>query len=133
MKDLLLTIEGFPTRLRQVIPKGKVNSLAEEIGRSEGALRKWLRGQSEPNVTDLGLLSVATGVSVEWLVLGGEEQISVALVLKYLAVVTHQRDCETRNKTMVPWSELSVARKRRLEQRVRAALNAWVLTDDARV
>ena len=122
----------FPTRLRQVVPKGKVTSLASDIGRSEGALRKWLRGESEPNVTDLRLLSAATGVSVEWLVVGGGVQVSVALVLKYLAVVTHRRDCERQNKVIVPWRELSAAKKRSLEQRVIAVVNAWVLTDDAR-
>ena len=132
MKDLHLKAEGLPTRLRQVMPKGKVTSLANEIGRSEGALRKWLRGESEPNMTDLRHLSVATGVSIEWLVVGGEVQVSMALIVKYLAFVTHQRDLALRNKTIVPWSELSAARKRALEQRVQAALNAWALTNDAR-
>ena len=131
MNELLRT-EGFPTRLREVIPKRKVTSLASEIGRSEGALRKWLRGESEPNLTDLRLLSTATGVSIEWLVAGGDVRVSVALILKYLAVVTHQLDCERRHKVIVPWSELSAARKRTLERRVSAALNAWMQTSDAR-
>lgn len=108
-----------------------MTSLASEIGRSEGALRKWLRGESEPNVTDLRRLSVATGLSVEWFVLGGEVQVTVVLLLRYLAIVTHQCDCERRNK-LVPWSELSAARKRTLEQRVKAAVNAWALTGDVR-
>jgi transcriptional regulator with XRE-family HTH domain len=128
----LLRTEGFPARLREVIPKGKVTSLASEIGRSEGALRKWLRGEAEPNLTDLRLLSAATGVGIEWLVIGGEVRFSVALVLKYLAVVTHHLDCERRHKVIVPWSELSAARKRTLERHVGAALNAWVQTSDAR-
>jgi hypothetical protein len=38
--------------------------------RSEGALRKWLRGLSEPNVTDLRSICEITGTSVEWLVMG---------------------------------------------------------------
>ena len=42
----------------------------EAIERSEGAVRKWLRGQSEPNVTDLRAICEVTGTSVEWLVMG---------------------------------------------------------------
>jgi hypothetical protein len=44
--------------------------LAREIERSEGALRKWLRGQSEPNVSDLRAICEVTSTSVEWLVMG---------------------------------------------------------------
>jgi hypothetical protein len=40
------------------------------MDRSEGALRKWLRGLSEPNVTDLRSICEITGTSVEWLVMG---------------------------------------------------------------
>ena len=39
-------------------------------------MRKWLRGESEPNVTDLRLLSQVTQTRIEWLVTGeGERQI----------------------------------------------------------
>ncbi|MDE2262899.1 MAG: hypothetical protein KGL45_10275, partial [Gammaproteobacteria bacterium] len=38
--------------------------------RSEGAVRKWLRGESEPNVTDLRALSHVTQTRLEWLVTG---------------------------------------------------------------
>lgn len=63
--------DGFPGRLRQVLDSyGSTNSLARAIDRSEGALRKWLRGQSEPNVTDLRAICEVTGTSVEWLVMG---------------------------------------------------------------
>lgn len=44
--------------------------MARRIGRSEGAIRKWLRGESEPNVTDLRAICVACGASAEWLVNG---------------------------------------------------------------
>ncbi len=44
--------------------------LAKEIQRSEGALRKWLRGLSEPNVSDLRSICEVTHTSVEWLVMG---------------------------------------------------------------
>jgi len=44
--------------------------MARAINRSEGALRKWLRGQSEPGVSDLRAICEATGTSAEWLVMG---------------------------------------------------------------
>jgi len=62
---------GFAVRLRQVIDAyGSANSIARTIDRSEGAVRKWLRGESEPNVTDLRALCEQTNTSIEWLVTG---------------------------------------------------------------
>jgi len=62
---------GFAARLRSVIAAhGSANALARSIGRSEGAIRKWLRAESEPNVTDLRSLCEETRTSVEWLVSG---------------------------------------------------------------
>ncbi|MGH8137538.1 MAG: hypothetical protein ACREVV_04990 [Steroidobacteraceae bacterium] len=62
---------GFALRLRQVIEDyGSANSIARLIERSEGAVRKWLRGESEPNVTDLRTLCDQTQTSIEWLVTG---------------------------------------------------------------
>jgi hypothetical protein len=62
---------GFALRLRQVVDAyGSANSIAKTIERSEGAVRKWLRGESEPNVTDLRTLCEQTQTSIEWLVTG---------------------------------------------------------------
>lgn len=62
---------GFAARLRQVLKAhGSASSLAKAIARSEGAVRKWLRGESEPNVTDLRTLSEVTQTRIEWLVTG---------------------------------------------------------------
>ena len=62
---------GFATRLREVIDAyGSASGLAKAIDRSEGAVRKWLRGESEPNVTDLRSVCEQTGTSIEWLVTG---------------------------------------------------------------
>jgi transcriptional regulator with XRE-family HTH domain len=49
---------------------GSANGIAKAIDRSEGAVRKWLRGESEPNVTDLRSLCEETQTSIEWLVTG---------------------------------------------------------------
>jgi len=62
---------GFAARLRQVLKgHGSASGLAKAIGRSEGAVRKWLRGESEPNVTDLRAISQATQTHIHWLVTG---------------------------------------------------------------
>src|SRR5579871_5503578 len=62
---------GFAARLREVIDAyGSASGLAKAIDRSEGAVRKWLRGESEPNVTDLRSLCEETQTSIEWLVTG---------------------------------------------------------------
>jgi len=62
---------GFATRLRQVLKAhGSASGLAKAIARSEGAVRKWLRGESEPNVTDLRTLCDVTQTRIEWLVTG---------------------------------------------------------------
>ena len=62
---------GFAARLRQVLKiHGSASGLAKAIARSEGAVRKWLRGESEPNVTDLRTLSQVTQTRIEWLVTG---------------------------------------------------------------
>jgi hypothetical protein len=62
---------GFATRLREVIDAyGSASGLAKAIDRSEGAVRKWLRGESEPNVTDLRCVCETTATRIEWLATG---------------------------------------------------------------
>jgi transcriptional regulator with XRE-family HTH domain len=62
---------GFAARLRQVLRAyGSASALAKAIGRSEGAVRKWLRGESEPNVSDLRTLGETTRTRIEWLASG---------------------------------------------------------------
>ena len=63
--------DGFAARLRQVVDSyGSTSAMSRAINRSEGAVRKWLRGQSEPSVSDLRAICALTGTSVEWLVMG---------------------------------------------------------------
>jgi hypothetical protein len=72
---------GFAVRLREVVTDyGSASTLAKIIERSEGAVRKWLRGESEPNVTDLRSLCEETHTSIDWLVTGkGPRQGSSAV------------------------------------------------------
>lgn len=63
--------DGFAQRLRHAVALfGGPTALARRIGRSEGAIRKWLRGESEPNVSDLRAICAACGTSANWLVNG---------------------------------------------------------------
>jgi transcriptional regulator with XRE-family HTH domain len=58
-------------RLSEVIDSfGSTTAAALAIGRSEGALRKWRRGQSEPSASDIRCLCEASGFSAEWLLFG---------------------------------------------------------------
>jgi len=66
---------GFAARLRSVSDAhGGASALARVIARSEGAVRKWLRAESEPNVTDLRAICEATTTSIAWLVSGSGER-----------------------------------------------------------
>jgi transcriptional regulator with XRE-family HTH domain len=72
---------GFAGRLRHVVDAyGSANSIAKAIERSEGAVRKWLRGESEPNVTDLRAICDQTHTSIEWLVTGRGRREAVQLL-----------------------------------------------------
>jgi len=66
-------------RLRSVIDAhGGTSALARVIARSEGAVRKWLRAESEPNVTDLRAICAATATDIAWLVSGTSEPARIA-------------------------------------------------------
>jgi|SRR5665213_109607 len=65
---------AFPVRLRAIVDaNGGASTLARVIGRSEGAVRKWLRGESEPHVSDLRSICEASATNIDWLVSGGSE------------------------------------------------------------
>jgi transcriptional regulator with XRE-family HTH domain len=77
--------DGFAARLRCVIDAhGGTSALARVIARSEGAVRKWLRAESEPNVTDLRAICEATATSIAWLVCGRGERTVIASALPAL-------------------------------------------------
>ena len=62
---------GFPARLRERLGRfGSAQALALAIQRSESAVRKWLRGRSEPSVTDLRAICEVTQTRIDWLVTG---------------------------------------------------------------
>ena len=64
-------IEGLSERLRLTIASyGSVTATAAAMHRSEGALRKWIRGSSEPNASDLRSICVLTGTHINWLIFG---------------------------------------------------------------
>lgn len=70
-KRVLQRIEGLPDRLRLTIESyGSISMTATAIKRSEGALRKWIRGASEPNASDLRSICELTGTQINWLLYG---------------------------------------------------------------
>lgn len=44
--------------------------LARAIGRSEGVVRKWIRGESEPRRRELVLIALEVGIDLYWLMTG---------------------------------------------------------------
>jgi transcriptional regulator with XRE-family HTH domain len=82
---------GFAARLREVIDAyGSASGLAKAIDRSEGAVRKWLRGESEPNVTDLRSVCEQTGTSIEWLVTGNGLREAQSLTVREPPAAAYQ-------------------------------------------
>lgn len=62
---------SFAERLKQVVRGyGSTSALAAAIGRSEGAVRNWLTGKSEPTVSNVMAICRVTGTTVEWLMTG---------------------------------------------------------------
>lgn len=81
--------DGFAARLRQVVQAyGSTTAMARDLNRSEGAIRKWLRGRSEPNVTDLRRICEISGTNVEWLVVGRGARLGPTQVRNTVAAPT---------------------------------------------
>jgi transcriptional regulator with XRE-family HTH domain len=66
--------DQFPARLREVIGTESQRSFADNIAVSEGTLRTWLSGKSEPGMH--GLISIAKyrNISIDWLTMGKGEK-----------------------------------------------------------
>lgn len=68
-------VPGLVERLNEVVNAfGHVTKAASVIERSEGAVRKWCRGRSEPSASDIRRLCEASGYSAEWLLFGTDLQ-----------------------------------------------------------
>lgn len=126
-------IAGLAARLRLAVDSyGSVTATAAAIGRSEGALRKWLREDAEPTASALQALAQITGVSVEWLICGGECPYAARELLNYLAHSKYTKDCQQRRKRCLRWNELSATRQQKLELLAREEFAAWVHDENAR-
>lgn len=60
---LVLDLYGYPK-----IGRGK--QLADEVGRTQGAVSRWLSGKSLPDIKPLLIIAAKFRVSLDWLVLG---------------------------------------------------------------
>jgi transcriptional regulator with XRE-family HTH domain len=63
-------IDGFPDRLKEVMGDESQRSFAQRIGVTEGTLRAWLSGKSEPGMQHLISLSEAGDTTIDWLAKG---------------------------------------------------------------
>ena len=58
----------FTKRLREVLSKKSIRGLAKECDVSEGSLRRYLKGESDPSLQNVIAIARAANVSVAWLV-----------------------------------------------------------------
>ncbi|MDH5511174.1 MAG: helix-turn-helix domain-containing protein, partial [Nitrospinota bacterium] len=61
---------AFKERLKIIIGKTSLRVIAQRAGISESAIRKWLKGETEPALGNLVALAQLAGVNVEWLATG---------------------------------------------------------------
>jgi transcriptional regulator with XRE-family HTH domain len=125
----------FVARLRRVITSyGTVVAMARRIGRSEGALRKWLRGESAPDVVDAHAMCEVAGFRVEWLVTGNEPPVTAADLVDFIAYTFYRRDCELRQE-VCDWNSCEPQHREQRRQIAATAAYAWIetkrLTDKA--
>lgn len=73
--DLKNVAENFSLRLKELIRHQSIRSFARSCNLSETALRKYLNGESTPNIERLIAIANYADVSVEWLATGaGQKQ-----------------------------------------------------------
>ena len=61
---------SFPERLREIIGGQSVRSFAAECHLSDGVVRQYLAGKSEPGLESLLAIAATANVSVDWLATG---------------------------------------------------------------
>lgn len=122
-------IPEFPARLRAALRSyDSVSAAAFAIHRSEGAVRKWLKGKSEPSAADLRAISERTGVSVEWLLFGEGNCYDTRRLTDFIAHTLYQR-IQLR-RTPKPWRSLSPAQQERLRQLACDHVSSWVRSEE---
>jgi transcriptional regulator with XRE-family HTH domain len=63
-------VGSFPERLREIIGGQSVRSFAAECHLSDGVVRQYLAGKSEPGLESLLAIAATANVSVDWLAAG---------------------------------------------------------------
>jgi transcriptional regulator with XRE-family HTH domain len=69
-----LNSDQFPDRLMEVMGSESQRSFAKNIDVSEGTLRAWLSGKSEPGMQNLISIAKYKNASIDWLALGQGEK-----------------------------------------------------------
>jgi transcriptional regulator with XRE-family HTH domain len=70
--DTVQCMAGFGSRLRTAIEAARITQaqLAEDVGRTKGAVTQWVQGQTEPDLRTLAAICARLRVSADYLVLG---------------------------------------------------------------
>jgi transcriptional regulator with XRE-family HTH domain len=110
----------FSARLERVIKAyGSVTAMAVRIGRSEGTLRKWLSGKSEPTASDLRAICEVAGFSIEWLVSGRGSIFAAIDLVDFIAYTMS-------GEAIVRWREFSQDRREELREKATDVLRGWI-------
>ncbi|OQY20117.1 MAG: hypothetical protein B6I36_02425 [Desulfobacteraceae bacterium 4572_35.1] len=62
--------DAFPYRVKSLLNGQSVRNFAQQCGVSEGALRRYLSGSSEPGLSAMKGMARAASVNIEWLATG---------------------------------------------------------------
>jgi transcriptional regulator with XRE-family HTH domain len=115
------TSADFAARLVRLVKiyGRSVSALAHQIGRSEGALRKWLRGKSEPTLSDSRELCEVAGISLEWLATGHGSVFAGADLLDYIAYTLV-------GKASGRWRDFSRDRREEMRATAHDVVRGWI-------
>ena len=87
-------VVGFASRLAEVIGEAPKSAFARKAGLTESSVRQYLSGKTLPNSEALVAISVAAGVSVDWLLFGGQrrqaEGVAMAQSHNFAMVPRHE-------------------------------------------
>ncbi|WP_354624873.1 S24 family peptidase [Psychromonas sp. MME2] len=98
-------LECFQSRLNKIIGTNSARSLALKAGVSPTALRKYIDGESTPNLERLIAIANAGGVSVQWLATGEE----VAERVEYLEAPTVGEPSDFDDFVLIPGYSVQVS------------------------
>ena len=125
--------ESFASRLIEAVGQQSARSVAAKCGMSDTVLRKYLNGESTPNVERLVAISEVLGVTVEWLATGKGYKTyeKIDLPSRYSSVREPTASYQTENSSSALITS-AIANKLievAIEQGLFSRKNEWVIKD----